>query len=29
LGMTLHPLTVLFGLSGTAMASATLRVPKP
>ena len=26
---TLHPLTLLYGLSGSAMISATLRVPKP
>jgi len=26
---TLHPLTLLYGLSGTAMISATLRIPKP
>jgi len=25
----LHPLTILFGLSGSAMISATLRIPKP
>ena len=25
----LHPLTVLFGISGSAMISATLRIPKP
>jgi CDP-diacylglycerol--serine O-phosphatidyltransferase len=28
-GATLHPLTLLFGLSGSAMISATLRIPKP
>jgi CDP-diacylglycerol--serine O-phosphatidyltransferase len=26
---TLHPLTLLYGLSGSAMISATLRIPKP
>ena len=26
---TLHPLTFLYALSGTAMISATLRIPKP
>lgn len=26
---TLHPLTIIYGLSGSAMISATLRVPKP
>jgi CDP-diacylglycerol--serine O-phosphatidyltransferase len=26
---TLHPLTLVYGLSGTAMISATLRIPKP
>ena len=26
---TLHPLTIVYGLSGTAMISATLRIPKP
>ena len=26
---TLHPLTIMYGLSGSAMISATLRVPKP
>jgi len=26
---TLHPLTIVYGLSGSAMISATLRVPKP
>src|SRR5690349_9507534 len=26
---TLHPLTLLYGLNGTAMISATLRIPKP
>jgi CDP-diacylglycerol--serine O-phosphatidyltransferase len=25
----LHPLTLVYGLSGSAMISATLRVPKP
>ena len=25
----LHPLTLIYGLSGSAMISATLRVPKP
>ena len=29
IGMTLHPLVLLFALSGTGMASATLKVPKP
>ena len=26
---TLHPLTLLYGINGTAMISATLRIPKP
>jgi CDP-diacylglycerol--serine O-phosphatidyltransferase len=26
---TLHPLTLIYGLSGMAMISATLRIPKP
>ena len=25
----LHPLTLIYGLSGSAMISATLRIPKP
>jgi CDP-diacylglycerol--serine O-phosphatidyltransferase len=25
----LHPLTIVYGLSGSAMISATLRIPKP
>jgi hypothetical protein len=25
----LHPLTVIYGISGSAMISATLRIPKP
>lgn len=29
IGMNLHPLTLIYGLSGTAMASATLKIPKP
>jgi CDP-diacylglycerol---serine O-phosphatidyltransferase len=28
-GATLHPLSLLFGVSGSAMISATLRIPKP
>lgn len=28
-GATLHPLTLLYGLSGSAMISATLHIPKP
>jgi CDP-diacylglycerol--serine O-phosphatidyltransferase len=28
-GMTLHPLSLLFGLHGSAMISKTLRIPKP
>ena len=27
--MTLHPISVLFGLHGSAMISKTLRIPKP
>jgi CDP-diacylglycerol--serine O-phosphatidyltransferase len=29
LGLTLHPLALLFGLHGSAMVSKTLRIPKP
>jgi CDP-diacylglycerol--serine O-phosphatidyltransferase len=29
LGPALHPLSILYGLSGSAMISATLRIPKP
>ena len=28
-GLTLHPLSLLFGLHGSAMISKTLRIPKP
>jgi len=28
-GVTLHPISVLFGLHGSAMISKTLRIPKP
>jgi CDP-diacylglycerol--serine O-phosphatidyltransferase len=28
-GATLHPLSLLFGLHGSAMISKTLRIPKP
>jgi len=29
LGATLHPLVLIYGVSGSAMISATLRIPKP
>ena len=28
-GLVLHPLTILYALSGSAMISKTLRIPKP